>query len=184
MKETKSRIKSNIVTGMSSSVGATIGMVVGSAFSTEANAVEPEPPTIDPNKPEREVIPSEPTHDNNQTEPVEQIETPIISSDEPNVSVLSYETVTNEDGSPMDVAIVSVDGQQTIIADIDMDGTADVIASDLNANGLLDNTELIDVTGQGITMAPFQDVNVIDEHPIIAQNEDYVNNADVNDYMA
>ena len=182
-KETKSNIKSDVVTGMSSSVGATIGMVAGSSIS--ASAVEiPEPiePVLNTEEPQIQVITSEPER------PTEvQPERPTVqptSPAEPEVAVLGYETLTNDDGSQMDVAVVSVDGQQAIIADIDMDGNADVVAADANGNGYLDNNEFVDVSGQGLTMAPFQDPCMEDDHSLIAQNSDYVNDADVTDYMA
>lgn len=182
-KETKSNVKSDIATGMSSAVGATIGMVAGSSISASATEIpEPIEPVVNTEEPQVQVITSEPER------PTEvQTETPTVqptSPTESEVAVLGYETVTNDDGSQMDVAVVSIDGQQAIIADIDMDGNADVIAADANANGYLDNNEFVDVSGQGLTMAPFQDACMEDDHSLIAQNSDYVNDADVTDYMA
>ena len=185
-KETKPTIKSDVATGTSSSVGATIGMFIGDALSTEANAAEVHEPLSVPNAPEVEVITTEPIHENAPTPHVEQVtpSTAAESNSEPNVSVLRYETITGDDGSQMDVAVVSVNGQQATIADVDMDGLADIIISDLNGNDSLENNEIIDVTGQGLTMAPFQNTDMPNDSTLIAQNEDYVNDADVTEYMA
>ena len=61
---------------------------------------------------------------------------------------------------------------------------ADVIVADLNNNGQIDTGEVENVTGAGISMQPFQDAAGF--NPQYAQNDlpDYVNDADVDNYMA
>ena len=98
--------------------------------------------------------------------------------------VLGYETVTNDDGSQMDVAMLSLDGQQVIVADVDMDGKADILASDSNCNGSLDNEEFVDISNEGIGMATFRTFESHDENLYLADNGDYVNDANVDDFMA
>ena len=57
----------------------------------------------------------------------------------------------------MDVAVVNAQGQAIMIADVDQNGYADVMASDLNNNGQLDNGEIVDVSDQNIAMQPLQE---------------------------
>ena len=178
-KETKENIKSNAATGASSAVGAGIGVVAGTTLANEVNAAETSemPPYTE--EEEVEVIASEPTR------PTEQQTTPASgATGEPEVAVLGYERVTNDDGSQMDVAVVSVGGQQAVVADVDLDGTADMIVSDLNGDGAISDDEFVDVSGQGIMMASFQEAARTDDSTMLAQNPDYVNDADVTDYMA
>lgn len=69
------------------------------------------------------------------------------------VTVVGYETMDMEGGGQMDVAVVEVDGLQGVVADIDMDGSADIVAIDANDDGRLGEDEFLDVSGQGIDMA-------------------------------
>lgn len=68
------------------------------------------------------------------------------------LEVFSVETVTNEDGSQMDVATVKLDGQGGIIADVDRDGVADVMVVDRNGDGHLSENESVNLHQQGITI--------------------------------
>ena len=178
-KETKENIKSNAATGASSAVGAGIGVVAGTTLANEVNAAETSemPPYTE--EEEVEVISSEPTR------PTAQQTTPASgTTGEPEVAVLGYERVTNDDGSQMDVAVVSVGGQQAVVADVDLDGTADVIVSDLNGDGSITDNEFVDVTGQGVMMEAFRQAAPGSDSTLLAENQDYVNDADVIDYMA
>ena len=178
-KETKENIKSNAATGASSAVGAGIGVVAGATLANEVNAAETSemPPYTE--EEEVEVIASEPQQQSTQQSPPAS-----GATGEPEVAVLGYERVTNDDGSQMDVAVVSVGGQQAVVADVDLDGTADMIVSDLNGDGAISDDEFVDVSGQGIMMASFQEAARTDDSTMLAQNPDYVNDADVTDYMA
>ena len=100
------------------------------------------------------------------------------------VEVVSYETVMDETGEQMDVAVVNVDGQPVMVLDIDQDGMADVLVADENGNGELEENEYSDVTEEGILMAPLQEAAAMNESMMLAQNQDYVNDADVTDYLA
>ena len=55
---------------------------------------------------------------------------------------------------------------------------------DANQNQVIDDGELVDVQGEGISMQPLQDAAGFD--PLFAQNDlpDYVNDADVDSFMA
>ena len=50
------------------------------------------------------------------------------------------------------VAGLNVGGQEAIIVDFDGDLTFDVLATDINNNGVLDNNEVVDIQGAGITL--------------------------------
>lgn len=180
-KETKSSMKTEVATSMSSAVGATIGMIVGNAVSAEVNAREvpvlttsgPTPVKLEPPKPEP--IKSEPTKpEPSKPEPPQR---------ELEIEVMTYEMVTNEDGSQMDVAIVSVDGQRMALIDGNMDGIADVYVMDANGNGILEDSEFIPLEDQNLSMVLLREAVDMGDS-LLAQTDDYVNDADVDDFMA
>lgn len=204
MKKKRSKeINANAAAGVSSTAGAVAGGVLGNVLAQEVQGHEaneelvieevateqpqPEPQTAakSQHRPSTEsTIRTEP-----QPEPVPE---PKPSPDEPvpetdmDIQVLSYETVDNNDGSQMDVAVVGVNGMPVVFADVDMDGTADLMVADVNGNQQIDNEEIVDISSEGIDMAPLKqeyENNNIDE---LAQVDepDYTNNADVADYMA
>ena len=147
-------------------------MVIGSTISAEVNAMEtpipgpippkPEPPKPEPPKPE----PPKP-------------EPPV----NPEIEVLGYETVMNEDGSQMDVAIVSVDGQRVAFIDVDRDDLADVYVLDMNENGMLENEEFVPIRDQYLPMQQFREA-VYPAGDMLAQEDDYINDANVDEFMA
>ena len=205
MKEKKtSDVKSNVISGMSSTVGAAVGVVAGSIISSEVNAAEiPAAEILVTPEEEQdvEVVSSQPSNTGGSTpshnptlHPTPQPATeptpePTPASEprpESEIEVVSYETVTNEDGSQMDVAVVNAQGQAVMIADVDQNGLADIMASDLNYNGQLDNGEIVDVSDQNIAMQPLQDAANMNGNNMVAQTgePDYINDANVDDYIA
>lgn len=207
MKEKKtSDMKSNVISGMSSTVGAAVGVVAGSIISSEVNAAEIPAAEI-PVKPEEEqdveVVSSQPSKTGGSTPSHNPTSHPTTGpATEPNptpeptpaseprpeseIEVVSYETVTNEDGSQIDVAVVNAQGQAVMIADVDQNGVADIMASDLNYNGQLENGEIVDVSDQNIAMQPLQDAANMNGNNMVAQTgePDYINDANVDDYIA
>lgn len=186
--------KEELLTGTSSAVGATIGSMVGNALASEVNAAEVD----DEAAPLREhstkstatatvtaTATTTSTNHDTRSEPRHARNIPNNHDnsdvDAGEVEVIDYQTITYDDGSQVDVAVVNVDGQDMIIADVDMDGKADIIAADLNGNNQLDADEIIDVTGEGISMATFEATVAAGE---LAQANDYINNADVSDFIA
>ena len=207
MKEKKtSDVKSNVISGMSSTVGAAVGVVAGSIISSEVNAAEipgAEIPVTPEEEQDVEVVSSQPsgisgsTPSHNPTShPTQEPATEPNPTPEPTpaseprpeseIEVVSYETVTNEDGSQIDVAVVNAQGQAVMIADVDQNGVADIMASDLNYNGQLDNGEIVDVSDQNIAMQPLQDAANMNGNNMVAQTgePDYINDANVDDYIA
>ena len=207
MKEKKtSDVKSNVISGMSSTVGAAVGVVAGSIISSEVNAAEipaAEIPVTPEEEQDVEVVSSQPSNTGGSTPSHNPTPHPTLEpATEPNptpeptpaseprpeseIEVVSYETVTNEDGSQMDVAVVNAQGQAVMIADVDQNGVADIMASDLNYNGQLDNGEIVDVSDQNIAMQPLQDAANMNGNNMVAQTgePDYINDANVDDYIA
>lgn len=207
MKEKKtSDVKSNVISGMSSTVGAAVGVVAGSIISSEVNAAEipaADIPVTPEEEQDVEVVSSQPSKTGGSTpshnptsHPTPQPATEPNPTPEPTpaseprpeseIEVVSYETVTNEDGSQIDVAVVNAQGQAVMIADVDQNGVADIMASDLNYNGQLENGEIVDVSDQNIAMQPLQDAANMNGNNMVAQTgePDYINDANVDDYIA
>lgn len=186
--ETKTEVKKNVATGASTAAGATAGVVIGAALSPEEThaqeppkpePVKPHPTKSEPAKPEPQPTP-EPKPEPQKPEPTPQPEKP--TDDE--IEVIGYDRVTNEDGSQMDVAVLNVNGNEVGVVDVNLDGEADAIVCDVNHNGVIEEGEMQIVQGEGIAMQPLADAAGFT--PLYAQNDlpDYVNDADVDTYMA
>lgn len=105
------------------------------------------------------------------------------------VQVVAFHTTTNEDGSHSNVAVLSDGTNHLALIDADQDGIADVMVADVNHDGQICDEEVADIHDQNIVMPSNPDVfNAGMEDPsLMAQNAgcpDYVNNADVDSYMA
>lgn len=180
--------REELLTSTSSAVGATIGSIVGNALASEVNAAEVDDEAAPLRKySTTSTVPATTTSTDHDThsEPRHARNIPNnhdnSNVDAGEVEVIDYQTITYDDGSQVDVAVVNVDGQDMIVADVDMDGKADIIAADLNGNNQLDADEIIDVAGEGISMATFEAAVAANE---LAQANDYINNADVSDFIA
>lgn len=195
MEKKNSNLKSNVATGASSTVGAAIGVAAGTAFTQPVQAAELEEPTVTPQAQNAQVqaakpepVKPEPTSEPEPVKPsTEPVTTDPVTTEEPDVQVVSYETVTNEDGSQMDVAVVAVEGEAVIIGDLNQDGIADVMAHDENHNGQLETNEVQDISGQQLAMQPLHDAVDPNMGGYMAQNDsepDYTNDANVDAYMA
>lgn len=216
MKEKKtSEMKSNVISGMSSTVGAAAGVVAGSVISSEVNAAEI--PVTPEDQQEVEVVSSQPSNASGSTihhnpeptpdpdpdpvpeptpepdpvpeptpEPTPDPEPVPEPTPDPEIEVVSYETISDEDGSQMDVAVINAQGQTVMIADVDQNGYADLMASDLNNNNQLDEGEIVDISDQNVEMQPLQDAANMGGNDMIVQanDVDYINDANVDEYMA
>lgn len=132
-------------------------------------------------------------------------EDPIIEPDPdepepaPDIQVIDYDTVTLENGHQADIATLSVDGRGVVVEDTTMDGYANAIATDANGNGQIEDNEIHDVTGQGISMQPFkEEAGLIDNpnNPGVVHHSDpsgtlanldgpdYINDGNVDNYLA
>lgn len=184
----ESKVRENALTGASAAVGATAGLMVGDAIANEVQAAEMPELVVEPEKPEIEVIqtePEKPVTNVGQTQE-EGPQTPITSNEEPEVEILGYETVSDGDGNLVDVAVMTVGGSAALVIDADRDGLADAMAVDLNNNNELDEGEIIRLEEENIAMEPFrQEAALMGNDSLLTENnEDYVNDADVTEYMA
>lgn len=93
------------------------------------------------------------------------------------VEVLSYGTETLEDGSTVNVAVVSIDGEVGNLYDFNNDQIADVYVSDLNHDGQISENEMADLADTPIPM-PTVDNN------LVSQNDpDYINDGNIDSYV-
>ena len=182
------------ISGVSTAVGATIGMVAGSFIDSELHAAEnnTNPANIvtlesEPNTSDEITVTVIPEEAETVQEPaiVQEAETPSHNDNDTEIEVVAYETVTDEYGNEMDVALLSVEDQEVLLFDADKDGLADVMVSDVNGDNVIQEEELYDVTEYGISMEPFEsEINNDYTDQTLAYNDDYVNDADVTDFMA
>lgn len=151
-----------------------------------AHKAEQQPAKQEPAKPEEQKEPEpKPEDDKQDDDNGGQKPTP-GDDDEPTVEVVAYETIDNEDGTLSDIAVVAVDGTPVVVADIDRDGMADLMAVDINENGSIEDEEIIDVSDSNIAMEPLQQAAGVDPDLYVASNDesDYINDANVDDFIA
>lgn len=177
--ENNNDVKKNVATGVSTAAGATAGVIIGSVYNPlTADAEEIQKPEIPGNQNH------EPQHGHEQNPPVTEPgkETPVTGPDE--VEVVGYDRIDTQDGGQIDLAVVNYNGNEVGIIDLNLDGEADVMVCDVNNDGVIDENEVIDIHGQGLAMEPLQDAAGFS--PLYAQNDlpDYVNDAEVDTYMA
>lgn len=136
------------------------------------------PPKPEPNKPEDQVTVQ--TTDDQTTDDYK------VDGKPEDVEVISYERITDiNDHTQFDRAFVIQDGILHKYEDHDLDGSANFVWRDLNGNGVKDEGESANITGQGVDMHHFAEIYGFDEG-FLAQNNipDYVNDADVDNFMA
>ena len=145
---------------------------------------EPEP------QPEPEPEPQPEPEPEPQPEPEPIPEPDPIPGPEPEpdggYNVIGYNVVQDEDGTEGAIATLEHNGELIFIADTDNDGYANIMAHDINDNGQFDPGEVVDITEDHLAMAPLQQAY---EEGLLAQEEidngpDYINDGNVDDYMA
>lgn len=200
MKKNENKTKTNILTGVSTMAGAVVGSTAGTLFAetisehgvdemTETSD-ELETMTIEPEAPEEitaEVVTVEPVKP--ATESDSYASTPVVETpaeEELSVEVVGYDTYTDDDGNRADIATVTINDREFLVADIDMDGVADVMAADIDDNGRLDPYEICDVREHDIAMQSLKDEYMADNDGLLAANDDsdFINDANVEDYIA
>ncbi len=190
MEKKKNQVKENVATGVSSTVGAAVGVVAGSMVTGTAYASDEVPVenvVTDSHSPGDgpQVTQTVGESQENTGGTSAEVQT---GNDTPQVDVLSYDTVSMPDGSLADIAVVNIEGTPVALIDADMDGRADLMASDLNQNGQLENQEVVNIQGENIPMQPLRDVAGVpdDSNNFMAMDDgpDYVNDANVGEYMA
>lgn len=85
-----------------------------------------------------------------QAEPVhtETVQAEVVSV-EPEVEVLG---VVHDDETGMQVGVLTVDGEEAFLVDVDGDEDVDLIASDLDENGTITEEEFSDISSLGLSM--------------------------------
>lgn len=114
-----------------------------------------------------------------------------VEEDDLTVEVLGIEQVQNEDGSVSNIGAASINGQAVYFIDVDgQDNQFELMVADLNGNGQLDEDEIVDISGQNMSVSQFTELaqvsgNGTGSHDEVEQyyasNEnlpDYVNDAD------
>lgn len=106
------------------------------------------------------------------------------------VEILGVEQVQHEDGSVSNIGAASINGQAVYFIDVDgEDGEFELMATDINANGRLEENEITDISDQHMQVSQFQELaqasgnggsgNEVEEYYASNDNlPDYVNDAD------
>ena len=128
--------------------------------------------------------------DNNDTYASTAETHPVSSSDDAPVEMIDengdsdVEVIIGEiDG--MDAAIVSADGKDILLVDVDNDGTMDVLITDVDNDGYISEDEGINISSEGIEMDDLYAMQNDDVY--YASNDsmpDYMNSADTGLYHA
>ena len=187
-KKTVSNVKSDIANAASAAAGAAAGVVAGAAFSPEQASAQTAHPEAHPHhfspRPEPVTEPAPEPMPRNVPAPEPDVNAAQSEPTSDDIEVIGYDRIAADDGSIRDVAVVSAGGNEIAFIDVDLDGEADFIMCDANQNQVIDDGELVDVQGEGISMQPLQDAAGFD--PLFAQNDlpAYVNDADVDSFMA
>lgn len=72
-----------------------------------------------------------------------------VSPEDHDVTVLG---VIHDPSSGSNIGGFEIDGQEVVVVDIDGDMEFDYMATDLNQNGQIDENEIVDIQGQGLTV--------------------------------
>lgn len=191
----------NWQSGVSSSIGAAMGVTAGSiaqsAFAAEPTPVEAMHPSytntnFTTEQTEHSTLETSHTTVNSTANPPETT-SPINNGaeSEEGVAIVSYETITCEDGSQMDAAGIIINGQEAVLVDINQDGTVDVLITDLDGNGTITENEIVDIQEASIQMEDLEAATTqhipTEDSTLMADSgdiPDYTNDADITGYMA
>lgn len=66
-----------------------------------------------------------------------------VSDEDVKGELVGVQTVTDENGNPMTVVAAKINGHNSVFVDADVDGYVDVAAMDANADGVLDDNEVV-----------------------------------------
>lgn len=96
---------------------------------------------------------------------------------EPDIEVLG---VVHEADTGMNVGAMVVDGQDVFLIDVDNDQVFDVMASDFNGDGQIQDNEIADISAQNIMVNDFGGVITPDSNLLASNDEpDYINDGDM-----
>lgn len=97
----------------------------------------------------------------------------VVDHAETDVQVLG---VVHDVDSDMNIGAMTVDGQEVVLIDVDNDQVFDVIASDINGDGQLQENEMADISDQNLTVNDLGGITNPNAN-LMASNEDidYIN---------
>ena len=83
----------------------------------------------------------------------------------------------------MNEALVESDGDHALLVDVDNDGTIDVMLQDDNQDGMLQESEVYDISGTGVEVSDLAQVHAAQVGDYLSASADempdYVNDADL-----
>lgn len=98
------------------------------------------------------------------------------------IKVLGIEAVHNDYGQVMNIALVESEGDHALLIDVDNNGSIDVLIHDDNEDGLIDESEIHDISRAGIDVAELIHIQAVQQGDVLyTANDDmpdYINDAD------
>lgn len=166
------------------------GKIYGTYYKDEWNALSPEERAdfqarVTESLPQEEPVQTSPQAATEpqpevQTNPEPQHETahqetinPEPADDE--VRILGVETIETPEGYQMDVVDIMMGDEEALLVDVDQNGTLDVMVYDENHNGVIEDNEFFDITGENLTM---NDLGIDTPHDYMASDEGVADNLD------
>lgn len=91
--------------------------------------------------------------------------------------------VVHDNESNMNIGGMTVDGQEVVLVDVDNDETFDVAATDADNNGQITDNEVVDISGENVTVNDLGGFTPTDDSLLAANDDtlDYTNDANVYD---
>ena len=107
-----------------------------------------------------------------------------VTSYEPEITVVEVRNDVETEKGTVDVALVSLNGDEMYLIDTDHDGEVNLMATDVNGNKQVDEGEVRDISDTHITMPERDDIN--GNHMVQSDDGmlDYSNDADTTVYEA
>lgn len=98
------------------------------------------------------------------------------------IRILGVETVHNDYGQIMNVALVECEGDQALLVDVDNNGSIDVLIHDDNVDGRIQESEIHDISDAGLEVADLLQAQAAQDGDLYYAScddmPDYVNDAD------
>lgn len=112
-----------------------------------------------------------------ETEDIAEVH-PVVDSqdDAPDVQVLGVYEHDTEEGVHQTAAVLTDGEVNAVVVDVDGNGIVDEIAIDINNNGQIEEGEVVDISGQGISMESFQEAYLAQQQEMAQHQEDMAYN--------
>lgn len=89
-----------------------------------------------------------------------------VSGEDIKGELVGVQTVTDENGNPMTIVAAKINGHNSVFVDADVDGYVDVAAMDANADGVLDDNEIVTIAKGAMPVSAL--INELDEPQPVA----------------